>query len=435
MRMYDIIAKKRHGLTLDSEEIKFFVDGYTRGEIPDYQASALCMAICLSGMTDEESAALTYHMMHSGDTVDLSALPNTVDKHSTGGVGDLTSLVVAPTAASLGLTVAKMSGRGLGHTGGTIDKLESIPGFRTSLSSDEFYDQVKRIGVAVIGQTADLAPADKKLYALRDVTATIDAIPLIASSIMSKKLAAGSETIVLDVKYGSGAFMKAPEDAKKLARLMVDIGKSMGRKMAALVTSMEYPLGRKIGNSLEIIEAAEILRGEYSGDALTVSLALISNLLSLSKNIPIEEAERLAENELKSGKAYAKFLEWVTAQGGDASAITENRLAVAKHVREVRAETDGYVLGADTERIGLASCLLGAGRVTKEDNPDLSAGLVLHVDQCQKITRGDVIATLYSSDEKKLAPAEEELRSAIKLSSTLEEAEHSKPKLIYDVIK
>ena len=435
MRMYDIIAKKRHGLVLDDDEIKFFVDGYTRGDIPDYQASALCMAICLSGMTDEESARLTYHMMHSGDTVDLSSLTNTVDKHSTGGVGDLTSLVVAPTAASLGLTVAKMSGRGLGHTGGTIDKLESIPGFRTSLSSDEFYAQVRKIGVAVIGQTADLAPADKKLYALRDVTATIDAIPLIASSIMSKKLAAGSETIVLDVKYGSGAFMKTPEDAQKLARLMVNIGKSMGRNMAALVTSMDYPLGRMIGNSLEIIEAAKILRGELGGDALTVSLALISNLLSLSKGIPLDKAEAQAEDEIRSGRAYEKFLEWVTAQGGDASAITENRLEVGKCVREVRAEEDGYVLGADTERIGLSSCMLGAGRVTKDDVPDLSAGLVLHVDQGQNITRGDVLATLYASDEEKLAPAEEEFRAALKICSTADEAQAAKPKLIYDVVR
>lgn len=435
MRMFDVIAKKRHGGILEDEEIKFFVDGYTKGDIPDYQASALCMAICCNGMTDEETSRLTYHMMHSGDTVDLSSLENTVDKHSTGGVGDLTTLLVAPTAASLGLSVAKMSGRGLGHTGGTIDKLESIPGFRTSLTSDEFFSQVKKIGVAVIGQTADLAPADKKLYALRDVTATIDAVPLIASSIMSKKLAAGSETIVLDVKYGTGAFMKTPEDAKKLASLMVKIGNSMGRKTAALVTSMEYPLGKKIGNSLEIIEATELLRGELAGDPLTVSLALISNIVSLSKNIPIEEAETIAKKQLSSGKSYEKFLEWISAQGGDISYIAENKLPVAKYVREVKAESDGYILGSDTEKIGMASCTLGAGRIKKTDTPDLTAGLVLHVEQGQKVTRGDTIATLYSSKEELLTPAESELKSALHMCTSKEEAEAKKPKLIYDVVK
>lgn len=435
MRMYDIIAKKRHSLPLTDEEIKFFVDGYTLGDIPDYQAAALCMAICCNGMTDDEAIRLTYHMMHSGDTVNLSPLRNTVDKHSTGGVGDLTTLVVAPTAASLGLTVAKMSGRGLGHTGGTIDKLESIPGLRTSLSSEEFFAQVERVGVAVVGQTAVLAPADKKLYALRDVTATVDAIPLIASSIMSKKLAAGSETIVLDVKYGSGAFMKTPEDAARLGELMVKIGKQMGRKMAALVTSMEYPLGRKIGNSLEIIEAAEILRGEYSGDALTVCLALISNILSLSKGIRLDEAQALAEDEIRSGRSYAKFLEWIAAQGGDVSAVTENKLPLAAHVREVYAAEDGYILGADTERIGMSSCLLGAGRITKDDVPDLSAGLILHVDQGQKISRGDLISTLYSSSEDKLDPAEKMLASSIIVTSSKDEAEAAKKPLIYDIIR
>ena len=435
MRMYDILAKKRHGKTLDRDEIAFFIDGYTKGEIPDYQAAAFCMAVCCRGMTDEEAAYMTHYMMHSGDVVDLSALPNTVDKHSTGGVGDLTSLVVAPISACLGLSVAKMSGRGLGHTGGTIDKLESVPGYNASLSAEEFMEQVKKIGISVIGQTADLAPADKKLYALRDVTATVDAVPLIASSIMSKKLAAGAETIVLDVKYGSGAFMKSPEDAMRLAKLMVNIGKSLNRKMAALVTSMDYPLGRKIGNSLEIIEAAEILRGEYSGDALKVSLALVSNMISLSKNIPLEEAEKLAIAELESGRAYKKFLEWIAAQGGDISYITENRLPVGKYVREIRAEDDGYILSADTEKLGMVSCLLGAGRMKKTDVPDLSAGYVLHVDQGEKISRGDVLATFYTSDESKLTPAEEEFRGAMRFCRTKEEADAAKVKLIYDVVK
>ncbi|MBO5253158.1 MAG: thymidine phosphorylase [Clostridia bacterium] len=257
MRMYDVILKKRHGEILSDEEIKFFIEGYTKGEIPDYQASAFCMAVCFSGMNDEECASLTYHMMNSGDTVDLSAFPRTADKHSTGGVGDKTSLIVAPTVASLGCTVAKMSGRGLGHTGGTIDKLESIPGYRTGFTPEEFMAQVEKIGVAVVGQTGNLVPADKKLYALRDVTATVDSVPLIASSIMSKKLASGAESIVLDVKYGSGAFMKTTEEAEVLAEKMVMIGKIQGRKMCALITDMDKPLGKNIGNSLEVIEAVE----------------------------------------------------------------------------------------------------------------------------------------------------------------------------------
>ena len=435
MRIYDIISKKRHAQVLTDEEIAFFVSGYTSGEIPDYQAAAFCMAVCCNGMTDEEAASLTYHMMHSGDTVDLSSLKNTVDKHSTGGVGDLTSLIVAPTAASLGLTVAKMSGRGLGHTGGTVDKLESIPGFRTSLSSEEFMAQSEKVGVAVIGQTADLAPADKKMYALRDVTATIDAIPLIASSIMSKKLAAGAETIVLDVKYGSGAFMKTTDDALSLASLMVKIGKTHGRNMGALVTSMDYPLGRKIGNSLEILEAVDILRGVDKGDALTVSLALIANLVSLSKKIPIEDAERLACAEIESGRAYEKFLEWISAQGGDAKAVDEKRLPLGKHVREVKATDGGYVKNADTERLGMASCLLGAGRMKKTDVPDLSAGYVLHVNQGEKVSRGDVIATMYSSDETLFDAAEAEMRGALHFTESKSEADAAKPELIYKVIR
>ena len=435
MRIYDIIAKKRHSKVLTKQEIGFFVNEYTAGNIPDYQAAALCMAICCNGMNDEESTWLTYYMMHSGDCIDLSSLPNAVDKHSTGGVGDLTSLVVTPTVASLGLSVAKMSGRGLGHTGGTIDKLESIPGYRTSLSNDEVIGQAKDIGIALIGQTADLAPADKKLYSLRDVTATVDSIPLIASSIMSKKLAAGAGTIVLDVKYGSGAFMKTLGDAMSLAGLMVNIGKSVGRKMAALVTSMDYPLGRKIGNSLEVMEAAEILRGETKSDVLTVSVALASNMLSLAKNIPIEKAEENVREAISSGKAYEKFLEWIGTQGGDVSAITENRLPLGKFVHEVIAEEDGYVLGANTEELGLASCLLGAGRMRKEDVPDLSAGYILRVDQGQKVSKGDVLATMYASSEDKFAAAEEMFRGGMKFCETEGEAIDAKSALIFNVVK
>ena len=432
MRMFDIIAKKRHGEKLTNEEIKFFVDGYTRGDIEDYQAAALCMAICCRGMDEEECSSLTYHMMNSGDTVDLSALPFTADKHSTGGVGDLTSLVVAPTLATLGVNIAKMSGRGLGHTGGTIDKLESIPGFCTSLTGEQFMKQVSEIGVAIIGQTADLAPADKKLYALRDVTATVESLPLIASSIMSKKLAAGAETIVLDVKYGSGAFMKTAEDAVELAEAMVKIGRDMGRQMGALVTSMEFPLGRKIGNTLEVIEAVEILRGELDGDAKTVCINLAANILSLAKGVDIDDAFKAVNDALDSGKAYEKFLTWIATQGGDISYITENRLPVGQFTRDVVATCDGYICGMDTERVGLASCILGAGRVTKDDEPDLTAGLVLHIDLGEKITVGQKIATLYTSDKGKLDSAEEMLLSSLKLSETVPE---NTPKLIYKIIR
>jgi len=431
MRMFDIIAKKRHGEKLTDGEIKFFVDGYTHGDIPDYQASALCMAICCRGMDEEECSALTYHMMNSGDTVDLSALPCTADKHSTGGVGDLTSLVVAPTLATLGVNIAKMSGRGLGHTGGTIDKLESIPGFCTSLTGEQFMKQVSEIGVAIIGQTADLAPADKKLYALRDVTATVESLPLIASSIMSKKLAAGAETIVLDVKYGSGAFMKTAEDAVELAEAMVKIGRDMGRRMGALVTSMEFPLGRKIGNTLEVIEAVEILRGEIGGDAKTVCVNLAANILSLAKGIEIDDAFAAVNEAIDSGKAYEKFLAWIAAQGGDVSYIKENRLPVGKYSREVLSPTDGYIGGVDTELIGMASCTLGAGRVTKDDEPDLTAGLVLHIDLGEKVSRGQKIATLYASDESKLDGAEKMLLASLKLS---DEPVTDMPKLIYKII-
>lgn len=432
MRMFDIIAKKRHGEKLTNEEIKFFVDGYTHGDIEDYQAAALCMAICCRGMDEEECSSLTYHMMNSGDTVDLSSLPFTADKHSTGGVGDLTSLVVAPTLATLGVNIAKMSGRGLGHTGGTIDKLESIPGFCTSLTGEQFMKQVGEIGVAIIGQTADLAPADKKLYALRDVTATVESLPLIASSIMSKKLAAGAETIVLDVKYGSGAFMKTAEDAVELAEAMVKIGRDMGRRMGALVTSMEFPLGRKIGNTLEVIEAVEILRGELDGDAKTVCINLAANILSLAKGVDIDDAFKAVNEALDSGRAYEKFLTWIAAQGGDISYITENRLPVGQFTRDVLAPSDGYICGMDTERVGLASCILGAGRVTKDDEPDLTAGLVLHIDLGEKITVGQKIATLYTSDSGKLESAEEMLLSSLKLSETVPE---NTPKLIYKIIR
>ena len=415
MRMYDLIEKKKRGLALTSEELKFFVDGYTAGEIPDYQAAAFCMAVCFRGMDGAECAALTEHMMNSGDTMDLSGMPDTVDKHSTGGVGDLTSLVAAPLAAAMGLTVAKMSGRGLGHTGGTIDKLESIPGFRTSLTKEEFFSQVRRVGVAVVGQTGNLAPADKKLYALRDVTDTVDSIPLIASSVMSKKLAAGARTVVLDVKYGSGAFMKTAEKARELARTMTEIGRAHGRRMAALVTSMEFPLAPQIGNSLEAEMAARILRGEDPAGwgIREVALRLAAEMLSLSRGIPAEAARREAEETLVSGRALEKFREWIAAQGGDVSAAEEGRLGRAPCVREVLSPADGYFTRADTERIGMAACLLGAGRMTKEDAPDLTAGIVMHAAPYARVERGQPLASLYAADGEKLDAGEEALLSAV----------------------
>ncbi|MBE6541663.1 MAG: thymidine phosphorylase [Ruminococcaceae bacterium] len=431
MRMYDIIAKKKHGCVLSDEEIKFFIDGYTSGSIPDYQASALCMAICFKGMTDEEAAQLTFHMMHSGDTVDLSALPNTADKHSTGGVGDKTSLIIAPTAAVLGLSVAKMSGRGLGHTGGTIDKLESIPGFRTTLTSEEFMSQVKNIGVAIIAQSGNLAPADKKLYSLRDVTATVDSLPLIASSIMSKKLASGAETIVLDVKYGSGAFMKTPEDATHLAEVMVNIGKANGRKMCALITDMDKPLGKNIGNSLEIIEAVEVLRGESKGELYDVCVALISNMLSISTGISYAEAEEKTKDAIDSGRSYKKFLEWISAQGGDVSYITENKLPVGKFNDVVAADCSGYIAHLDAECIGSAACALGAGRVTKDDSPDLSAGIIIEKNVGDYVQKGETLATLYTSDSTKLESAKKAILSCIKYSDKQPESNPIIYKTVY----
>ena len=418
MRMTDLIHKKKHGLALTPEEIAYFVRGYTNGEIPDYQASAFCMAVCLRGMNGEECAALTERMMRSGDVVDLSGLPHTADKHSTGGVGDLTSLVTAPIAAAGGLSVAKMSGRGLGHTGGTVDKLESIPGFRTALTEAEFIDQVKRVGIAVVGQTANLAPADKKLYALRDVTDTVDSIPLIASSIMSKKLAAGAESIVLDVKYGSGAFMKTPEDAERLAEAMIAAGRAHGRKMAALVTSMEFPLSPQIGNTLEVEEAVRILKGEdpRGYGIRTVASRLAGEMLSLSLGLSPAEGLARAEDILASGRAYEKFRAWIGAQGGDVSAVDDNRFPRAPYMRTVTSPSSGRISRTDTESVGMAACLLGAGRMTKEDTPDLTAGIVLRFAPCDRVEEGQPLADLYTSDPAKLDAAEQTFLSALTFS-------------------
>ena len=417
MRMYDILQKKRYGEELTREEIGFFIKGYTEGSVPDYQAAAFCMAVCFAGMTDAETAALTDAMARSGDTVDLSRFGNlSVDKHSTGGVGDKTSLILCPIVSSLGCKVAKMSGRGLGHTGGTVDKLESIPGYRTSLSEEEFLDQVERTGLALIGQTGNLTPADTKLYALRDVTATIDSIPLITSSIMSKKLAAGSKNIVLDVKTGSGAFMKTPEDAEKLAENMVRIGKSCGRNVSALLTDMDRPLGFAVGNSLEVIEAVNVLKGLEKGDLYEVSVSLATEMVSLVKGITPESARQQVENAIESGKAFAKMKEWIAAQGGDTSVLDDTDLfPKAAFAYEVRAPKGGRIRKMNAEDIGKAAAILGAGRISKEDPIDHAAGIVLAKKTGDSVKKGDVIATLFTNNEASVAQAEERFLSALEI--------------------
>lgn len=433
MRMYDIIKNKRDNKELTKEEIEFFVKGYTDGSIPDYQASALTMAIFFNGMTEKETATLTLAMANSGDTVDLSDFGNkTVDKHSTGGVGDKTTLIVAPIVASLGCIIAKMSGRGLGHTGGTVDKLESIEGFNTSLSPEEFFTQVKNTNIAVIGQTGNLTPADKKLYSLRDVTATVDSIPLIASSIMSKKLAAGSHTIVLDVKCGSGAFMKTPDDAKALAEEMVKIGKNNGRNMAAIITDMNTPLGKNIGNLLEVIEAIEILKGNGAEDLKFVACALASEIVSLSKNITAEEANELVESAISSGEAFKKLKEWISHQGGNVDWIENpDNFPKAEFKEDIIAEKDCYISSMNAEEIGVTSVILGAGREKKDDIIDFTAGIILNKKTGDKVTKGDIIATLYTNNKNSLTSAKEKFLSAIEFSN-------EKPKeipLIYEIVR
>lgn len=408
MRMYDIIAKKRDGGALSREEINFFVNGYTAGEIPDYQASALTMAIFWRGMTERETADLTMAMAHSGDILDLSPISGVkVDKHSTGGVGDKTSLVLAPMVAALGVPVAKMSGRGLGHTGGTIDKLESFPGFVTGISEREFYDNVNRIGIAIAGQTGNLAPADKKLYALRDVTATVESIPLIAASIMSKKIAAGADVIVLDVKTGSGAFMKTEEQALALASEMVRIGTNVGRKTTAVVSNMDEPLGYAVGNSLEVIEAINTLDGHGPEDLLELCLELGSHMVvgaGAAGNAREARKELLRVIEDKS--ALGKLAELVKAQKGDGRAVYDTALLPsASIVRTVEAVEDGYVESIECEKVGLCAMVLGGGRETKESVIDLSVGIVLNKKTGDYAARGDTLATFYANDETRLEEA------------------------------
>ena len=418
MRTIDLIEKKKRGGALTAAELSFLIRGYTAGDIPDYQMSAFAMAVWFNSMTAAETAALTDSMARSGDMVDLSRFGETsVDKHSTGGVGDKTTLIVAPLAASLGCKVAKMSGRGLGHTGGTVDKLESIPGYRTTLTREEFMAQVERIGVAVIGQSGNLAPADKKLYALRDVTATVDSVPLIASSIMSKKLAAGSHSIVLDVKIGSGAFMKTEEDAAVLAREMVNIGTACGRRMTAVLTDMDIPLGSAVGNALEVAEAMEVLRGGGPEDLREVSVTLAAEMAALTLNISPEQARIRTKQVLDDGSAWTKAREWIAAQGGDVSVLEDaSRFPAAPIIRAVTAEADGYIARMDTQQIGEAAMILGAGRATKEDEIDFSAGIRLLKKTGDTVRKGDVLAVLHTADEAKFESGAVRLRGALTLS-------------------
>ncbi|ALS26294.1 thymidine phosphorylase [Paenibacillus sp. 32O-W] len=402
MRMVDLIAKKRDGLELTTDEIRFMIDGYTKGDIPDYQMSAMAMAIFFRDMSERERADLTMAMVHSGETVDLSAIEGVkVDKHSTGGVGDTTTLVLAPLVASLGVPVAKMSGRGLGHTGGTIDKLESISGFHTDIGKEEFVRLVNRHRIAVIGQTGNLTPADKMLYALRDVTATVESIPLIASSIMSKKIAAGADAIVLDVKTGAGAFMKTAAEAEALARAMVGIGNKLGRKTMAVISDMSQPLGFAIGNALEVREAIETLQGRGPKDLVELCLTLGSQMVYLAgKAASLEEAEAKLKEALAAGKALEKFKTFVANQGGDpAVADDPDRLPQAAYRIEVPAREDGVVAAMAADEIGHAAMLLGAGRATKESQIDLAVGLVLNKKVGDPVRAGESLVTIHANRE------------------------------------
>lgn len=418
MRMYDLIVKKKRGEILSEEEIKYMVNAYVGGEIPDYQMAAFLMAVYFQGMNGREILDLTMAVAHSGDMVDLSAIEGIkVDKHSTGGVGDKTTLIVAPIAAACGLKVAKMSGKGLGHTGGTIDKLESIPGMQTSLEREDFFRIVNRTGLSVIGQSGNLAPGDKKLYALRDVTATVDSTALIASSIMSKKLAAGSDCIVLDVKTGSGAFMKTAEEAVILAKTMVEIGENAGKRTIALITDMDIPLGNSIGNSLEVIEAVEVLQGGGAKDLSEVSRQLAANMLFLGEKGDMPTCEKLVEEAIGSKRALEKLIAMIEAQGGDGSVITNTgKFEKAKYNIEVIAEHEGYISHMDTESIGRTAVILGAGREEKDSAIDYSAGIILHKKYGDRVSKGEVLASLYANEERLFAPAKEKFISALSFS-------------------
>jgi pyrimidine-nucleoside phosphorylase len=431
--MYDIIQKKRDGGILSEAEIQWVIDGYIKGEIPDYQVAALCMAIYFRGMNLEETTALTFAVRDSGDRLDFSDIKGLrVDKHSTGGVGDKTSLVVTPIVASLGVKVAKMSGRGLGHTGGTIDKLEAIPGFRTDLPIDEFKKIVNEIGIAIVGQSAELAPADKLLYALRDVTATVDSLPLIVSSIMGKKLAADDDCIVLDVKTGSGSFMKTAEASRNLAEWMVEIGKRAGKRMRALITDMDRPLGYAIGNSLEVVEAIETLKGNGPADLTELCIALSAHILCLAEKGSYAECEQMAKKAIENGTGLKMFADMVAAQGGNADWILNpENFPAAKYSHEVKALSDGYIVGVDTENYGVASLLLGAGRNTKEDVIDPTAGIMLCKKTGDFVKKGETLAILYSGKQSGFAASEARLLQATKLGGNAPK----KQPLILDVVE
>lgn len=422
MHTVDLILKKREGLALSKKEIKYIIENYTAGKIPDYQISALLMAIYFKEMNDEEAKDLANAMANSGDMIDLSSIPGVkVDKHSTGGVGDKVTLILGPLLASLGVKFAKMSGRGLGHTGGTIDKLESIPGYKVELKVEDFMKQVKDIGIAIVGQSGDVAPADKKLYALRDVTATVDIIPLIASSIMSKKLASGADAIVLDVKVGHGAFMKTEEEAQKLAKLMVEIGRLSGRKMTAILTGMDEPLGHKIGNGLEVYEAIQTLHGHGPKDLVDVTIEIGAHLLG-DANIEtdFDKAKSLLRNALKDGSAFNKFVEVVKAQGGDTTILYQPEQLLSKKIEEVHANQSGYVEDINALEIGKAAMRLGAGRETKEDQIYMEVGIDLHKKIGSKVEKGDVLATLFVRD-KGINEAKNLITNAIKIGPTKKE--------------
>lgn len=432
MRMIDIIEKKRDGYELTTEEIQFFIKGYTDGTIPDYQASALLMAIYFQGMNHRERKDLTMSMVHSGDQVDLSKIEGIkVDKHSTGGVGDTTTLVLGPLVASVGVPVAKMSGRGLGHTGGTIDKLESFLGFHVELTKDEFIQLVNEQKIAVVGQSGNLTPADKKLYALRDVTGTVNSIPLIASSIMSKKIAAGADCIVLDVKVGSGAFMKNVADAKELAETMVEIGNSVGRKTMAVISDMDQPLGFAIGNALEVKEAIATLKGTGPQDLTELCLTLGSQMVYLAKKAEsVDEARQMLISAIQSGKALEKMKSFITSQGGDATCIDDlEKLPQAKYKIELPAKASGWIEKMMADKIGLAAMQLGAGRETKESKIDLAVGIVLNKKVGDPIEQGESILTIYSNSENI-----EEVKNLLYHSIKISHSKISPPPLIHEII-
>lgn len=435
MRMYDIIAKKRDGFELTNREINYFINQFINGDIPDYQASALLMAIYFQEMTEKELGWLTSAMAQSGDMIDLSAISGIkVDKHSTGGVGDKTTLVLIPLVASLGIPVPKMSGRGLGHTGGTLDKLEAIPGFQIELTNEQFMTNVNKHHLAVIGQTAKLAPADQKLYQLRDVTATVHSIPLIASSIMSKKIASGADALVLDVKMGSGAFMETLSDAQQLAQAMVTIGKQVNKQTVGIISDMNQPLGRAIGNSLEVIEAIETLKGKGPEDITELCLTLGSHMVVLAKQAKdVYEAKEMLRESLQSGKALTYFRKMIKAQGGDEQVINDyDRLPQAKYTYELYARETGYLTAFHTEQIGVAAMMLGAGRETVDSIIDLSVGIVLHKKIGDHVTKGESLLTIYANNPM-IEPIQQKLLDAITLTKQMDELSY-KQSLIYDII-